>query len=73
MYTWMRGRPKRYLRKPSFVMRKERRMVRKVPRIRITGKVLTQKNIIFNTDNRCVSELTTHFISRILQPFTLLY
>ncbi len=38
--TWVEGRPNRYLMKRSLVRMKERRMVRKVPKMRITGKVL---------------------------------
>jgi hypothetical protein len=40
------GRPNMYLMKRSLVWMNERRMVRKVPKMRITGKVLKEMKIL---------------------------
>ncbi len=44
--TWVEGRPNRYLMKRSLIMMKEMRMVRNVPKMRITGKVLQIMKIL---------------------------
>ncbi len=44
--TCVEGSPNRYLMKRSLVRMKEMRMVRKVPKMRITGKVLQEMKIL---------------------------
>jgi hypothetical protein len=54
--TWATGRPKKYLSWWSLATMKERRRVRKVPRIRVTGNVLYTR-MIHNNDHNTVLEI----------------